>query len=204
MPPTSINFKEQMSEVRRTQILLGAAKVFAKKGFHKATTKEIAKTAGISEGTIYNYFENKRELLVAMIELLALQPLKNIVNTDLSPTELLTAIIQDRYRLVKEQGYLLAPVIAEIFADTELRAYVYQKIIIPASSYLEHYIQANIASGQFRQVDPVLITRAFMGATMLNFTIKITQLDPRYDNITVDTMIEQLVPLFLNGIGGRD
>jgi hypothetical protein len=38
--------------------------VFTEKGYHKATTKEIARAASISEGTIYNYFNNKRELLV--------------------------------------------------------------------------------------------------------------------------------------------
>ena len=54
------DFKGQMIEARRTQILMGAAQVFAKKGFHKATTKEIAQAAGVAEGTIYNYFKNKR------------------------------------------------------------------------------------------------------------------------------------------------
>ena len=63
-----IDFKEQMAEARRRQILMGAAQVFAEKGFHKATTKQIAKAGGVSEGTIYNYFKNKRELLVAMID----------------------------------------------------------------------------------------------------------------------------------------
>ena len=62
------DFKEQMAEARRTQILMGAAQVFAEKGYHKSTTKEIATAAGVSEGTIYNYFGNKRELLLAMVD----------------------------------------------------------------------------------------------------------------------------------------
>ncbi len=75
----SIDFKEQMAEVRRSQILMGAAQVFAEKGFHKATTKQIAKAGGVSEGTIYNYFKNKRELLLALIDSIGLQSFKNIV-----------------------------------------------------------------------------------------------------------------------------
>lgn len=58
-----------MIEVRRTPILRGAAQVFSQKGFYQATTKEIAKAAPVSEGTIYNYFKNKHDILVAMLNL---------------------------------------------------------------------------------------------------------------------------------------
>ncbi len=54
MSDPQTDFRMQMTEVRRTQILMGAAQVFAKKGFHKASTKEIAKTARVSEGTIWD------------------------------------------------------------------------------------------------------------------------------------------------------
>ncbi|MCK4450178.1 MAG: helix-turn-helix transcriptional regulator, partial [Anaerolineae bacterium] len=56
MTDPNILFKEQMAKARRAQILDAAATMFAKKGFHRATTKEIAKAASVSPGTIYNYF----------------------------------------------------------------------------------------------------------------------------------------------------
>ena len=74
-----MDFKVEVAEARRSQILAGAAQVFAQKGFHQATTREIAQAAGVSEGTIYNYFNNKRDLLLAMAETLAAQSFKNIV-----------------------------------------------------------------------------------------------------------------------------
>ncbi len=202
MLPTSINFKEQMTETRRTQILLGAAQVFAEKGFHKATTKKIAKAAGISEGTIYNYFDNKRELLVAMIEFISMQSLKNILGGELpqDPHELFTLILRDRQQLIQGYGYLLAPVVAEIFADTELREELYQKVVIPISSHLEKYIQTQIDVGQFRQLDPVIATRTIMGAMLLNFALKLTNLDSRYGYFSDDTIVEQLVMIFLKGM----
>jgi len=49
-------------------ILEAAARVFARKGFEKATTREIAQEADISEGTIYNYFSSKKQLVVALAE----------------------------------------------------------------------------------------------------------------------------------------
>jgi len=119
-----MDFKEQMVEARRTQILMGAAQVFAQKGYHKATTREIAKAAGISEGTIYNYFSHKRELLAALIELVGAPPLKNIVvdNPPDEAHELFKAVLDDRYRLVRERGHFLVPILAEVFVDADLRA----------------------------------------------------------------------------------
>ncbi|SFL97643.1 TetR/AcrR family transcriptional regulator [Candidatus Frackibacter sp. WG13] len=48
-------------------ILDAAAEVFAEKGFFKATVSEIANEAGVAKGTIYFYFENKRDLFKSLI-----------------------------------------------------------------------------------------------------------------------------------------
>ncbi|HEY1012208.1 MAG TPA: helix-turn-helix domain-containing protein, partial [Herpetosiphonaceae bacterium] len=49
---------------RRRQILDAAAAVFAQKGFHAATIRDIARHAGIAEGTIYTYFEHNAAVLL--------------------------------------------------------------------------------------------------------------------------------------------
>ena len=46
------------------QILEAAVKVFARQGFHQSTVAEIAKEAGVADGTIYLYFKNKDDILV--------------------------------------------------------------------------------------------------------------------------------------------
>ena len=196
------DFKEQMVEARRTQILMGAAQVFVEKGFHKSTTKEIAKAAGVSEGTIYNYFDTKRELLVALMDTAMTESLKRIIldNPPENPRELITAIMRDRYQLAKESGHLMAPVIAEVFSDDELRELLYQRVLMPIASHLERYVQFHIASGKFRQIDPLLVTRAIMGALVMNYALKLTKLDPRYEEISEETLIEQLASLFLDGL----
>jgi AcrR family transcriptional regulator len=193
----TIDFKEQMAETRRRQILMGAAQVFAEKGYHKATTKEIAQTAGVSEGTIYNYFANKRELLLAMIELLALQSLKSIITTQppADPKEFITMILRDRYQLAQERGHLIMPILAEMFTDAELRQEVYRKLAMPVAGILEQYIQTHIDSGLFRPVNPVIVTRAFIGSIVVNFAMKLANLDSRYEAISADTLIEELASL---------
>jgi AcrR family transcriptional regulator len=51
----------------RDQILDAALKVLREQGPARATTKEIARVAGCSEGSLYNHFENKESLFVAVI-----------------------------------------------------------------------------------------------------------------------------------------
>ena len=51
-----------------TRILLAAESVFAEKGYIEATINEIARSSNVSEGTIYEYFKNKEDLLFSIPE----------------------------------------------------------------------------------------------------------------------------------------
>ena len=53
---------------KRRQILDGAWKTFVEQGFDAASMNSICKTAGVSKGTLYVYFENKEDLFVALVE----------------------------------------------------------------------------------------------------------------------------------------
>jgi AcrR family transcriptional regulator len=58
---------EQMREATRRRIMHVAASEFARLGFDQANINVIAEQAGIGKGTIYLYFENKRDLFLAML-----------------------------------------------------------------------------------------------------------------------------------------
>jgi AcrR family transcriptional regulator len=62
---------EQMREATRIRILREAASEFARLGFDQANINTIAEQAGIGKGTIYLYFENKREVFLAMLRHIA-------------------------------------------------------------------------------------------------------------------------------------
>lgn len=56
------------TQARRQQVLDAAAECFRRRGFHAASMAEIAKTAGMSPGHIYNLFENKDDIIAAIVE----------------------------------------------------------------------------------------------------------------------------------------
>lgn len=202
MSNIAIDFKEQMVQARRTQILMGAAQVFSKKGYHQATTKEIAVAADVSEGTIYNYFDNKRELLTAMMELLARWSLAGIVqeNPPDDPKDFLTTLLHDFYQLLQERGDFATPILAEIFTDPQLRQALHQQLVRPLDSYIENYLETHTPSGSVGKKEAMLMAYALIGTMLLNFMLKATNLDPRYSQITAEAMIERLVSLFLDDL----
>src|SRR3954467_11312463 len=62
MPPIRLP-----SEQRRAAIIRAVRQVFAEKGFHGTTTRELAKAAGVSEALLFKHFPNKEALFDAML-----------------------------------------------------------------------------------------------------------------------------------------
>src|SRR4051812_1517869 len=54
---------ERLVQKRRDQTIKGAVSLFKEKGFHRTTTREIAKAAGFSIGTLYEYIRSKEDVL---------------------------------------------------------------------------------------------------------------------------------------------
>jgi AcrR family transcriptional regulator len=69
---------DQTREATRQRIIREAACEFARLGFEQANINTIAEQAGIGKGTIYLYFENKRELFLAMLRQIAQAQLASI------------------------------------------------------------------------------------------------------------------------------
>jgi len=70
--------RERQAELLKNEILDAALEVFKECGFEKATTKKIAERAEVSEGTLYNYFENKRDILISLFYIIKERTFNNI------------------------------------------------------------------------------------------------------------------------------
>ena len=60
--------RARLKQATRAAILRASESVFAEKGFHDARMEEIASRAGVAVGTLYNYFEDRRHLLGALLD----------------------------------------------------------------------------------------------------------------------------------------
>jgi AcrR family transcriptional regulator len=167
MPADQDPIREQLIEARRNQILDAAASVFAEKGYHRATTKEIANAAGVSEGTIYNYFANKADLLVSMLtRLVELRELTDELAGALQSDarEFLVAIFRDRMgRIVQSHEKMFQAILPEILVNPELRERFYQQFLQPTAAMLEQYIRARVQLGHIRPINVPLAVRTVQG-----------------------------------------
>jgi AcrR family transcriptional regulator len=64
----SVNRRERELQARRAAVLLAAGRIFAQKGFEGTTMAEIAREADVGVGTIYQLFESKDALQMALLE----------------------------------------------------------------------------------------------------------------------------------------
>jgi AcrR family transcriptional regulator len=159
---TSDPIREQLIEARRNQILDAAAAIFATKGFHGATTKEIAGAAGVSEGTIYNYFDTKFDLLIGLMARLAeVEQLPGELAGSLqsSVREVFVAVFQQRLDRIEQREKMIQAILPQVFVRPDLRGQFYQQFVRHLAATLEQYVQAQVELGHIRPVDVSLTVR---------------------------------------------
>jgi AcrR family transcriptional regulator len=171
--PDSPTLDEYRTNLRRTQILEAATRVFADKGYHHATTKDIARQAGMAEGTIYLYFKTKAELLFALIEHFdqaTTQTEDLMANFDLSLRELLTGRLKTDMSALDPNFDLFIAIIPEILADPALRASYYERLVAPGIEGLISYVQIRQERGDIHVANIPMAIRVFY-ATLLGLEI---------------------------------
>ena len=94
MPRTKEQF-EKIREETRAKILNTALELFAKKGYSNTSISEIARSAEISKGLAYNYFESKQKLMEEVIQILFVEigSMFSILETTKDPFEKVQIII---------------------------------------------------------------------------------------------------------------
>lgn len=92
-------------EMRRNQIIKSAITLFKQKGFHRTTTREIAKEAGFSIGTLYEYIRTKEDVLILVYESIndqVYEHLEALTEKQTPSLEHLVTIVDSYYRFVDE------------------------------------------------------------------------------------------------------
>ena len=164
----------QLIAARRNQILDAAAKVFAEKGFHPTTIKDIANEAGIAHGTIYNYFENKTALLLGIFD--RMRALVVQEHMPLAPdtldfrTFLRTFLYLPLMGLKNDNFALFRIVVSEMMVNEELRTLYYKQVLEPTLQLAEGYFETQAVKQEITTTNTKLTIRTIssmiLGLTM--------------------------------------
>ena len=165
----------KLEQLRREQILEAAVKVFAEKGFRTAKIQEVANAAGISNGTVYNYFRSKDEVLLALLERLnetEARPaqFEQLKNADLQAVFL--AQMKHRFEFMMTQKDVMRAVLPEIISNPEVRALYFDNIVGPMLTMGEAAFDSILPKGEKRKVESQHLVRAMasslFGLVLLN------------------------------------
>ena len=158
--------KEQETQAK---ILKAAQKLFAKRGYGATTTKELAKAAGVAEGTLFRHFENKKAILVEV----ATQGWTDILTdllTELSEMASYKAIAQvmrKRMLNLRANSDMLRVCFMEAQFHPELRDRIQTEVIEKMTDVAEAFFQTAMEKGEYRPMNPAS-SPAFSSACLLS------------------------------------
>ena len=161
--------RDLLVSARREQILEAATRVFAEKGFRRATTREVAREAGVSEGTIYNYFEDKDALLMAIMDGLneterRAEDFEEGLAKDFGG--FVQAYMHRRMAFIWENRDVFRVVLSEMLVNTGLRERYMREVVEPTMRIGEENFGSRVKPGGTWATDAALATRVTAGAVL--------------------------------------
>jgi AcrR family transcriptional regulator len=206
MPRLTVHARRALFQERQKQILDAAARVFAEKGFDRATIRDIARAAHVSEGSIYIYFKNKQDLLVHLPRQF-MQPRMeafqaSAANADPSPDALLNFVAHNIVDVVTHNRELLRALLTSLPSmDEATRAEFMREVPLYAGGILEAFIAEQQADGRFRaELDPAITARVFPGMLMFFLLIQEIIQPPDMPRFDYKEVMPTVVEVFLRGV----
>jgi AcrR family transcriptional regulator len=191
-------------EDRREQIMNAATRVFAQKGFIRATNKDVAREAGITPGLIYHYFESKEALLKAIIdERSPVQMLRSLPPEMLMlpPGTLLPLLLQQALAIVEGEDFvrLIRVFLPEIIHNPEI-SHIGVGVLQQVSSFIADYLTSKMQGGELRPCDASLTAQVLLGS-MIGFVLR-RQIfrDPLALQLSHEQIVTTIVDTVLQGL----
>jgi AcrR family transcriptional regulator len=200
--------RERRAAARRNQIIDAAARLFAEKGFHRTTTRDIAEAADVSEGTLYNYFSSKDDLLLDIMDMLDDLP-SNADRFDQAVLEdaheFLISMMKGRREMIDQYHPMLQSVLSEILVNPELRKRYYDEQVSPGVVLISQHLQKLLDHGQFRAISIPYAARTLVALMLGLYVLEVLGdplIQPEWDELSkfvASLLFEGLAPVTKNG-----
>ncbi|MFZ5868874.1 MAG: SDR family oxidoreductase [Thermodesulfobacteriota bacterium] len=140
--PTTVK-NQELVEKRREQIVLAAIKLFARKGFHRTTLRNLAEEAGLSQGNIYDYVGSKEDIFFLIHQFAAgsaMEAMTKALEQVSDPLEKLRRMVRaefttmdglaDAIMLIYQEGHILKkPLLRSLLKKERAHLEVIESII---------------------------------------------------------------------------
>jgi AcrR family transcriptional regulator len=198
------NRQQRRFESRRQQILAAAARVFSTKGYANSTTKEIADAADIAEGTLYNYFSAKRDILLAVADetqtpmQLAVQEAETLENR-----AAMISMFEKAFDISEARLPFVRTLLTEAWTDDGILQEFLAVRLRRIAQSVQAFIAERVASGAFRPIDPVIGARVAIGMFAGLIAPSLRGLEPLPSQERRRALAEAIVDILLDGVRAR-
>ncbi len=200
MNEKTISRRERRIAARKEQILEAAAEVFRTKGYNRATTKEIADTADVSEGTLYNYFTNKRELLIGLVQDFTADTLDAINEIQAEGIDDLMLQVMTRRLAMMRQKKLITLFLHEARMDPEIHQYYVEEMLGRFVKDLQERLEMLVDAGILRPINPAIAARTIVSAMMGLSIIFDVGDDTVLETISDEALAQEVLDFFQHGL----
>jgi AcrR family transcriptional regulator len=193
--------RQRRIERRRERILQAAARVFAEKSYAATTIREVAEAADVAEGTLYNYFESKRDILLAILSVADVHMEVDVSEVEeLGDRRVLISMIEDWLAFSQSDLPFARTLLSEAWVDDGIMEEFLFDLLDRVHRRLADYIAERIAAGVFRPIDPQMGARLLMSMFGGLILPVLRGVFPPLSENERHEMAETMVDLFLKGL----
>ncbi|MGB3765150.1 MAG: TetR/AcrR family transcriptional regulator [Phormidesmis sp.] len=191
--------KEQETQAK---VLKAAQKLFARQGYGATTTKELAKAAGVAEGTLFRHFKNKKAILIEVATQGWTEILTDLLTelSEMASYKAIAQVMRKRMLHLRTNSDMLRVCFMEAQFHPELRDRIQTEVIEKMTDVAEAFFQTAMEKGEYRPMNPRIVARIFLGMfTVAGFSQSTLTNDPQ-SHLELKEMAETLADIFLNGV----
>lgn len=196
--------KRMTGDERRRKIIKAAMYVFSRSGFSGATTRKIAKKAGISEAMIYSHFKDKEDLYSAIIDQKMQEseplyyPLDAMRKKD--DERVFETIVSNFMQRYSEDTTFLRLLLFSALEGHELAGMFVAGPVRRFFEFLAEYMRERIDEEAFKPINPEIASRCLVGMVHYFVLLKKIYGDETLQSIELDETIETMINIFCRGI----
>lgn len=196
--------KRMTGDERRRKIIQAAMYVFSRSGFSGATTRKIAKKAGISEAMIYSHFKDKEDLYSAIIDQKMQEseplyyPLDAMRKKD--DERVFETIVSNFMQRYSEDTTFLRLLLFSALEGHELAGMFVGGPVRRFFEFMAEYMRERIDEEAFKPINPEIASRCLVGMVHYFVLLKKIYGDETLQSIELDETIETMINIFCRGI----
>jgi AcrR family transcriptional regulator len=184
------------------RILNAAQRLFARRGFERTTTRELARAAGVAEGTLFRHFETKKAILVAVATRGWIELLTDLLTelSEMGSYEAVAQVMRRRMLNLSQNADMMRVCFLEAQFHPELRDRIQSEVIAKMMDVAEAFVQTAIEQGVYRPLNPRVVAQVFLGMFTIAGFSQETMIQGDASPQARKEMAETLADIFLRGV----